>query len=124
MSDQIREELSGILKRLPVDPMGCIDLGRDGVLRSFAANRDILDATGLRPSLIEAFLDGGPFQPDHKEQFRGIDGSQVPREAWLHPDESMIPPALSNSEKQKGKEELEIKRKKRERDSSKEQGGR
>jgi hypothetical protein len=57
MTEPAQQELSAILKNLKQDLslMDCMSLGKDGVMRSLTADREVIDAAGLRPDLITAF---------------------------------------------------------------------
>ncbi|GIK02016.1 hypothetical protein Aspvir_006059 [Aspergillus viridinutans] len=89
--------------RQALDPMGITSLGADGVLRYLTADRDVIDAIGLRPGLIKAFLDRMPvpFSQEAEDIFRGVDGTLVPREQWFNPDKSLLPPPLPEEEREK-----------------------
>jgi hypothetical protein len=52
--DPIQQEVTSILRGLKHDLslMGVLSLGKDGVLRSLTADRDIVDAVGLNPKQI------------------------------------------------------------------------
>ena len=53
-NDPIQQEVTSILGSLKHDLslMGVISLGKDGVLRSLTADRDVVDAIGLNPKQI------------------------------------------------------------------------
>ncbi|GFG00818.1 hypothetical protein IFM5058_00185 [Aspergillus udagawae] len=96
-------ELSQIIEntRHAYDPMGITSLDADGVLRYLIADRDVIDAVGLRPGLIKAFLDRMPFTQEAEDIFRGVDGTLVPREQWFNPDKGLLPPPLPEEEREK-----------------------
>ncbi|KAF4460679.1 hypothetical protein FALBO_12537 [Fusarium albosuccineum] len=89
-------QLSDIIISLKQDftLRGCSSLGKDGILRSLTADRQVVDAVPLSPQFIKALLDRMPFNPQHEIDFRGVDGRNTPREQWLHPDKSLLPPPL------------------------------
>ncbi|POR35788.1 Uncharacterized protein TPAR_03999 [Tolypocladium paradoxum] len=75
-------ELSRILKEFKHDLTfnSIWSLGKDGVLRSLTADRDVVDAIALPPRLIKGLLDHMPFNPQNEVDYRDIDGTTVPRE--------------------------------------------
>nr|OQO16230.1 hypothetical protein B0A51_16833 [Rachicladosporium sp. CCFEE 5018] len=95
---QDQEELSRSLKGLPEGHRGLLALGPDGVLRSLTGDRDVVGAVGLRPALIEALLDRGPFSQEAEDKYREVDGTKVPVEMWWKPDRSILPLALTEAE--------------------------
>ncbi|GIJ84829.1 hypothetical protein Asppvi_003680 [Aspergillus pseudoviridinutans] len=97
-----QQELSQILRdmRQALDPMGITSLGADGVFRYLTADRDVIDAVGLRPGLIKALLDRMPFSQDAEDKFRGVDGTLVPREQWFNPDKGLLPPPLPEEKRE------------------------
>ena len=97
--DRDRQDLGDIFKKFRSDPLGCADIGVDGVLRSLAADREVLDAVGLPSRLIKALLDVGPFVLSREDKNRGVVGTNVPKEQWFHPDKSLLPPPLGDEEK-------------------------
>jgi hypothetical protein len=71
------------------------------VLRNLTADRDVLDAVGLSPRLVKAFLDRIP--PDYRAlnpELEDVDGSEVPEERLWHPDRSLLPPPMDEKRKQ------------------------
>jgi hypothetical protein len=101
---EAQEELSQLLRCLQHDPTlnGILNLGKDGVLRSLTADREVVDAIGLRPELIKAFLDRMPFKAQNEIDFRGADGTKVSREQWFHPvDKSTFPPPYTPPEERR-----------------------
>ncbi len=96
--DPDQQEVTKILSDFRQDPWGCISLGKDGVLRSLTADRDVLNAAGLNPRLIKAFLDRMP--PGFKDGFDEADGTKTPREQWFNPDKNMLPPPLTDEQKE------------------------
>ncbi|EEH38159.2 hypothetical protein PAAG_01080 [Paracoccidioides lutzii Pb01] len=101
-TDPIQRELSAILNGLKQDLsfMGCTSLGRDGVLRSLTADRDVVDAAGLTPDQIAAFIRRYPAGLVNEAEFTGVDGTKVPKELWFAPNKNILPPPLSNEAKQ------------------------
>ncbi|KAL3425145.1 hypothetical protein PVAG01_04426 [Phlyctema vagabunda] len=89
-----QRELSEILRGFKHDPRlnGILSMTRDGVLLSLTADRQVVDAVGLKPELVKAMLDRMPYKPENETRFRGADGTKVPREQWFYPDKSDLPP--------------------------------
>jgi hypothetical protein len=106
-----QKELSQILKGLKHDLTlnGVFSLGKDGVLRSLTADREVVDAVALRPELIKALLDRMPYNPQAEIDYRGVDGTKVPQEKWFHPDRSLLPAPFNPPEERRNlsPEELE-----------------
>ncbi|KAI9742675.1 MAG: hypothetical protein M1818_003816 [Claussenomyces sp. TS43310] len=104
-----QKELSKILGMIRHDLtfMGIIALGEDGILRSLTADRHVVDAAALSPRLIEAFLDRMLCDPDARAGYRGTDGRNVPREKWFHPEKSMLPPPLTEEDREASRRHLE-----------------
>ena len=82
-------------------------MGPDGVLRTLTPDCDVIDAIGLPPRLIKAFLDRTPFDQKTEDMFRGADGTKVPREQWWKPDPSLLPPPMTAEEKARAKQDNE-----------------
>lgn len=53
---------------------------RDGIMRSLTADRDVVNAVPLSSRHIKAFLDRMPFVQKMEDEYRGVDGTLVPRE--------------------------------------------
>ena len=73
-----QQEITAILAKFNKDPLNVISLGKDGVLRTLSADRAVLDAVGLSPRLVKAFLDRVP--PDYRTltpELEDADGSKV-----------------------------------------------
>lgn len=104
-----QQELSRILKNLRHDPtlLGILSLGKDGVMRSLTADRDVVDAVALRPGLILAMLNRMPWSQSAEDDFRGVDGTVVPREHWFNPDKDLLPPPLSEENKEEARKMIE-----------------
>lgn len=101
---ETQKELSKILKPLQHDPTlnGILHLGKDGVLRSLSADREVVDAVALRPELIKALLDRMPYNAQNEIEYRGADGTKVPHEQWFHPeDKSLLPPPYTPPEERR-----------------------
>ncbi|KAK2137884.1 hypothetical protein NOF04DRAFT_1364824 [Fusarium oxysporum II5] len=81
--------LRDIQRSMKRDPEGhgISALGYDGVLRTFDAERNILDAIGLNPTHIREYYDGLPMP----ERFLTADGRNVSRRDMFHPDAENIP---------------------------------
>lgn len=101
---QAQHDYSAILKSLPVDPLGAFCLGKDGVMRSLSASREVLGAVPLSPRLIKADLDRRDYDQEVEEEFRGVDGTKTPRENWFHPPPGMLPPPLDEDQLREGQE--------------------
>ncbi|PHH90092.1 hypothetical protein CDD83_4549 [Cordyceps sp. RAO-2017] len=108
-------ELNQILKRIKHDVtlLGVLSLGKDGILRSLTASREVVDAVALTPPLIKAMLDRMPFDPQNEVDYRGVDGTNVPREQWFHPSKDLLPPPLVVSEERQRQAEAKIEENKR-----------
>ena len=74
------------MKRDP-DGHGISALGFDGVLRTFDAERNVLDAVGLNPTQIREYYDGLPMP----ERFLTADGRNVSRGDMFNPNVEDIP---------------------------------
>jgi hypothetical protein len=100
--DPEQQEISQIIRswNITKDPTSIINLGKDGVLRNLSGDREVLDAVGLRPSLIEAFLSRLP--EDWRQGYDGLDGSKIPKELWYKPNnpEALFPPPLSKEKQE------------------------
>lgn len=98
-----QRELSQILKGVKHDLTlnGVFSLGKDGVLRSLTADREVVDAVALRPELIKALLDRMPHNPQAEIDYRGVDGTKVPQEKWFHPDRSLLPEPFTPPEERR-----------------------
>ncbi|RDA93580.1 hypothetical protein CP533_6167 [Ophiocordyceps camponoti-saundersi (nom. inval.)] len=108
---QHQKELSKILKGIKHDVtlLGVLSLGKDGILRSLTADRQVVDAVALSPPLIKAMLDRMPFDRQNEIDYRGVDGRNVPREQWFHPDKHLLPPPLVVSEERRREAEAKLK---------------
>ncbi|KAK7894041.1 hypothetical protein LTR67_006742 [Exophiala xenobiotica] len=102
-----QQELGRIVKAFRIDPMGGISLGKDGVLRSLTADRDVVDAMGLPPRLIKAYLDQSHYVKELEDEFRGVDGTKVPREQWFRSDRRLLPQPLSKEHKEEARRMME-----------------
>ncbi|KAF9776091.1 hypothetical protein IL306_005756 [Fusarium sp. DS 682] len=104
-----QKELSDILCNMDRDPdlMGCADLGKDGVFRFLDANSNIHYAVPLRPALIKALLDRLPYDPEVEKSWRGIDGTNVPKEQWYNPPDGILPPPLTEEQRREEQEIIE-----------------
>ncbi|GIK06672.1 hypothetical protein Aspvir_002322 [Aspergillus viridinutans] len=74
-------------------------IGTDGVLRTLTQDCDVIDAIGLPPRLIKAFLDRTTFDQGMEDMFRGADGTKVPQEQWWKPDPPLLPPPMTAEDK-------------------------
>ncbi|KAH7175046.1 uncharacterized protein B0J16DRAFT_186652 [Fusarium flagelliforme] len=76
---------------------GISSLGYDGVLRTFDAERNVLDAVGLNPTQIREYYEGRPLP----EQFLTSNGSKISHEQMFSPNAEDIPMKLTDEEKAK-----------------------
>ncbi|KAL9088583.1 MAG: hypothetical protein Q9165_006103 [Trypethelium subeluteriae] len=108
-TDPEQQELSTIIEHLKQDQslLGCVSLGKDGVLRSLTADRDVVDAVGLRPSLCAALLKRIPPGVMNKADYEDADGTKVPKEAWFNPEKSSLPTPLDDETKARSLKALE-----------------
>ncbi|KAI1288695.1 hypothetical protein F5Y03DRAFT_379457 [Xylaria venustula] len=107
--DPDQQELSRIIAGFELDNGGVISLGKDGILRSLTAERDVISAAPLRPSLIAALHARLP--KDYVDQYLtaewdGVDGFKTPESAWFNPDKSILPEPLSELRKKREIEKL------------------
>ncbi|TXB96675.1 hypothetical protein FocTR4_00010971 [Fusarium oxysporum f. sp. cubense] len=68
-----QQEISDILYKMEghdLDLLGIVHLGRDGIFRYLDADRNIHYAIALRPALIKALLDRGPYDKEEEIVFR------------------------------------------------------
>ncbi|KAI1273117.1 hypothetical protein F5Y07DRAFT_273834 [Xylaria sp. FL0933] len=109
--DPDQQELSAILDSFKMDNLGVISLGKDGILRSLTADRDVVSAAPLSPSLIAALHARMPKEYVDKwctaAQWDGVDGFKTPESAWYNPDKSLLPEPLSESKKKETIEKME-----------------
>jgi len=100
-------EFSTIIGAMKGDPMGIHYLCKNGVLVSLTADRDVIDAVGLRPGLIKAMVDRFPFDQKIEDRLRGADGTKVPKELWFHLDKSDLPAPLSDELRKEARKMME-----------------
>jgi hypothetical protein len=103
-----QQEVTAILAKFNKDPLSIISLGKDGVLRTLSADRAVLDAVGLSPRLVKAFLDRVP--PEYRSltpELENVDGSNATEEELWHPDASLLPRPMSEEQKRKAIAQLE-----------------
>ncbi|KAK6065432.1 hypothetical protein SCUP234_11247 [Seiridium cupressi] len=101
-SDPDQRALTPILKGLKQDlsMMGCVALGNDGVLRSLDADRNVVDAVGLSPKLVEAFQRRAKREDYTEGECEGLDGTKITEEVRYHPDKAILPPPLTEQTKE------------------------
>ncbi|KAF4947585.1 hypothetical protein FGADI_10316 [Fusarium gaditjirri] len=87
-------EIMRSMKRDP-DGYGMSALGFDGVLRTFDAERNILDAVGLSPTQIREYYEGLPMP----ERFLTADGRNVSLKDMFHPDPENVPKKVTEEDK-------------------------
>lgn len=103
-----QQEVTAILAKFNKDPLSIISLGKDGVLRTLSADRAVLDAVGLSPRLVKAFLDRVP--PEYRAltpELENVDGSKATEEELWHPDASLLPRPMSDEQKKRALAQLE-----------------
>ena len=101
---QAHRELHTLIYSLPLDPLGIVDIGKDGVLRSLTHDRKVVAAVPLEPRLIKTYLDLGEWNAEAEAHFRGVDGTKVPQTQCDQPDSDLLPsplegPALDEAKK-------------------------
>jgi hypothetical protein len=107
-NDPDQQEVTAILAKFNKDPLSVISLGKDGVLRTLSADRAVLDAVGLRPQLVKAFLDRVP--PEYRAltpELEDADGSKASHEELWHPDPSLLPRPMGEEQKRKALAQVE-----------------
>ncbi|EUC35222.1 hypothetical protein COCVIDRAFT_54003, partial [Bipolaris victoriae FI3] len=112
-----RDMVNSLIKYMkrPEDGKCFTCLCKDGVLRILyflPAPLDeptpiaVYDAKPLSPELLKAYLDYRmEWSQEVEDRFRGVDGTSVPQEHWLHP-----PPGVIESRGSKNERVEEIKR--------------
>lgn len=93
--------------RLPIDPLGIVHVGTDGVLRSLTADRKIIAALPLEPRHIKAHLDQEEWNEEIEACYRAVDGTEVPREQWFEPAPETLPPPLEGNDLEEAKRLME-----------------
>jgi hypothetical protein len=109
-SDPAQQELSTLINlKHDVTLGGIQSLGRDGVMRSFTADRRVVDAVGLTPAQLALWMNRWPEGsfPRESQLEEGADGTKVPREQWFNPPEGILPSPMSAE----ARERVEKKRK-------------
>lgn len=82
-------------------------IGRDGVLRSLNLDNEVVDAVGLPPHLIKAFIDRFPYNEEFESRFQNSDGTLIPQEQWWAPDPSILPHPYTAERKEEMRREYE-----------------
>jgi hypothetical protein len=103
-----QQEITAILANFNKDALSIISLGKDGVLRTLSADRAVLDAVGLSPRLVKAFLDRVP--PEYRAltpELENVDGSKATEEELWHPDASLLPRPMGEEQKKKALAQLD-----------------
>lgn len=95
-----QKELSNIICSLDEGASGSAPfvMGTDGVLRTLTPDCEVIDAIGLPPRLIKAFLDRDTFDQELEDMFRAAGGTKVSQEQWWKPDPSLLPPPMTAEE--------------------------
>lgn len=101
-----RKEINSIVSKLHTVPLSYLVLGRDGVLRSFSLENEVIDAVGLPPRLIKAFMDRFPYNEELEARFHNSDGTSVPQEQWWAPNPSILRQPFTTEQKDKARKEL------------------
>ncbi|KAI4922988.1 hypothetical protein J4E90_001424 [Alternaria incomplexa] len=99
-----QQEITAILAKFNKDPLelSVVSLGKDGVLRNLSADRAVLNAVGLNPRLVKAFLDRVP--PDYRAltpELEDADGSKATDGEMWHPDPELLPRPMGEEQKKK-----------------------
>ncbi|OGM40760.1 hypothetical protein ABOM_010891 [Aspergillus bombycis] len=104
-----QKELSTINSNLNsgADGIAPYVIGTDGVLRTLTPDCDVIDAIGLPPRLVKAFLDRTTFDQKIEDMFCGADGMKVCQEQWWKPDPSLLPPPMTAKEKAQAEKDYE-----------------
>ncbi|KAJ5722119.1 hypothetical protein N7488_000154 [Penicillium malachiteum] len=102
-----QKELSAALENLRRVPMGYVLLASDGVLRTHTIDDEVVDAIGLPPRLIKAFIDRFPYYEEVEARFQNSDGTLIPQEQWWAPDKSLIPQRFTDEQKEKARLDYE-----------------
>ena len=92
--DMSLRDIMSSIKRDP-DGNGLSALGYDGVLRTFDAERNVVDAVGLNPTQIREYYEGLPLPP----RFHTADGRKISRWDMFHPAAENVPKIFTEEEK-------------------------
>lgn len=91
---------------------GLFSLDMDGVLRSWDADRNVVDAVPLSPELIKAYNELPPPPSEAvSSAYEGIDGTKVPKEQWFKSPQHLIPEPLAEEHRERDPEKLAAYRK-------------
>jgi hypothetical protein len=107
-------ELNRRLRGLKKDLLGGEQLGIDGVMRSFDADRIVIDAVGLSSAHIKIWFERLPPKLRkifHEEKYLGadenyVDGTTVPREKMFQYDMSLLPPPMPKEEQEERRKKI------------------
>ncbi|KAF5254017.1 hypothetical protein FANTH_1199 [Fusarium anthophilum] len=86
VNDMSLHDIRRLMKRDP-DGHGISALGYDGVLRTFDAERNVLDAVGLSPEQVREYYEGLPIP----ERFLTADGRNLSVKDMFYPNPEDIP---------------------------------
>ena len=86
-------------------------MAKTGVLRSWDADSNVVDAVPLRPALIKAFFETLPPEHDNGAYSRGVDGRTVPEEEWFNPPKHLIAEPTPEEHRERDPEKLKALRK-------------
>jgi len=106
---QLRALVTSLKK--PPNGKGFRCMCKDGVLRRLhflptppdhPTKIAVYDAIPLSPEMLKMFLDRQmPWSQEVEYRFRGVDGTSVPQEQWLHPPPGVIPSRGSKNDRDK-----------------------
>ncbi|EED22343.1 conserved hypothetical protein [Talaromyces stipitatus ATCC 10500] len=102
-----QKEISSIVDKMHKLSLGRVALGSDGVLRSLSSENEVIDAVGLPPRLIKAFMDRFPYYEEIEARFHNSDGTLVPQEQWWAPDPSILPQPFTDEENDEARRHYE-----------------
>ena len=77
-----------ILRAFTHDHEGIVCLGRDGILQSLDADRNVLSTAALKPWLVKAFMECTPWTKDVEDGYRGVGGRKTPGARRIIPEEA------------------------------------
>lgn len=105
-----QKEINSIVDKLNTLPLGRLVLGTDGVLRSLNLENEVVDAVGLPPRLIKAFMDRFPYNEELEARFHNSDGTSVTQEQWWAPNPSILPQPYTAEQKDEARREYKEKK--------------
>jgi hypothetical protein len=105
-----QKEINAIVNKMKKLPLSYMAIGSDGVLRSLNMDNEVIDAVGLPPQLIKAFIDRFPYNEELEARFQNSDGTLIPQEQWWAPDPSILPQVYTAERKEEARREYEEKK--------------